>query len=65
MAGAKTFLRAKKLSYSVLSFGFFLSRIQTGLGWSGELIRIVRLSSVSYLFIYVIREPDGYALDHL
>ena len=65
MAGAKTFLRAKKLSYLVLSFGFPLSRIQTGPGWSGELIRIVRLSSVSYLFIYVIREPDGYALDHL
>ena len=52
-------------SFSLKTCGFFLSKRQTGPGWSGELIRIDRLSGVSYLFIYVIREPDGYALDHL
>ena len=52
-------------SFFLKTCGFFLSKKQTGPGWSGELIRIDRLSGVSYLFIYVIREPDGYALDHL
>ena len=51
--------------FSLKTCGFFLRKRQTGPGWSGELIRIDRLSGVSYLFIYVIREPDGYALDHL